>query len=111
MGTPKQGGTRLFSVSGHVNRPGLYETSVGITLRELIDKHAGGVLGGRKLKAIIPGGISAKVLTADEIDVRMDLDSLMAAGTMAGSAGVIVMDETTSMVEALGSAAIATRAA
>src|SRR5438094_8361997 len=105
MGTPKQGGTRLFSVSGHVNRPGLYETSVGITLRELIDKHAGGVLGGRKLKAVIPGGISAKVLTADEIDVRMDLDSLMAAGTMAGSAGVIVMDETTSMVEALGSAA------
>ena len=105
LGTPKQGGTRLFSVSGHVNRPGLYETSVGITLRELIDKHAGGVLGGRKLKAVIPGGISAKVLTADEIDVRMDLDSLMAAGTMAGSAGVIVMDETTSMVEALGSAA------
>jgi len=105
MGTPKQGGTRLFSVSGHVNRPGLYEAPVGVTLRELIDSYAQGVRGGRKLKAVIPGGISAKVLTADEIDVRMDFDSLMAAGTMAGSAGVIVMDETTSMVEALQSAA------
>jgi NADH-quinone oxidoreductase subunit F len=105
MGTPKQGGTRLFSVSGHVNRPGLYEAPVGVTLRELIDSYAQGVRGGRKLKAVIPGGISAKVLTADEIDVRMDFDSLMAAGTMAGSAGVIVMDETTCMVEALQSAA------
>ncbi len=105
MGTPKQGGTRLFSVSGHVNRPGLYEAPVGVTLRELIDSYAQGVRGSRKLKAVIPGGISAKVLKADEIDVRMDFDSLMAAGTMAGSAGVIVMDETTSMVEALQSAA------
>jgi len=105
MGTPKQGGTRLFSVSGHVNRPGLYEAPVGVTLRELIDSYAQGVRGSRKLKAVIPGGISAKVLKADEIDVRMDFDSLMAAGTMAGSAGVIVMDETTCMVEALQSAA------
>jgi NADH-quinone oxidoreductase subunit F len=78
---------------------------VGITLRELIDRHAEGVRDGRKLKAVIPGGISAKVLTAEEIDVRMDFDSLMAAGTMAGSGGVIVMDETTCMVEALQSAA------
>ncbi len=105
MGTPKQGGTRLFSVSGHVNRPGLYEAPVGVTLRKLIDSYAQGVRGGRKLKAVIPGGISAKVLTADEIDVRMDFDSLMAAGSMTGSAGVIVMDETTCMVEALQSAA------
>jgi NADH-quinone oxidoreductase subunit F len=104
MGTPKQGGTRLFSVSGHVNRPGLYEAPVGVTLRELIERYAEGVPGEGKLKAVIPGGISAKVLTAEEIDVRMDFDSLMAAGTMAGSAGVIVMDETTSMVEALLSA-------
>ncbi len=104
MGTPKQGGTRLFSLSGHVNRPGLYEAPAGVTLRELIERYGEGVAGGRKLKAVIPGGISAKVLTADEIDVRMDFDSLMAAGTMGGSAGVIVMDETTSMVEALLSA-------
>ena len=104
IGTPKQGGTRLFSVSGHVNRPGLYEASVSVTLRELIEKHAQGVRGGRKLKAVIPGGISAKILTAEEIDVRMDFDSLIAAGSMAGSGGVIVMDDTTCIVDALESA-------
>jgi NADH-quinone oxidoreductase subunit F len=105
MGTARQGGTRLFSVSGHVNRPGLYEAPVGVGLRELIERYAMGVRGGRKLKAVIPGGISAKVLGAGEIDVQMDFDSLMAAGTMAGSAGVIVMDDTTCMFEALQSAA------
>ncbi|MBI1876467.1 MAG: NADH-quinone oxidoreductase subunit NuoF, partial [Acidobacteria bacterium] len=107
LGTPKQGGTRLFSVCGHVNRPGLYEAPVGVTLRELVESHgyAEGVRRGRRLKAVIPGGISAKVLTAEEIDVRMDFDSLMAAGTMAGSGGVIVMDETTCMLDALQSAA------
>ena len=104
IGTERQGGTRLFCVSGHVVRPGVYEEPVSITLRELIEK-AGGVRDGNKLKAVIPGGISAKILTADEIDVAMDFDSLMAAGTMAGSGGVIVMDETTSMVQALDSAA------
>jgi len=105
MGTPRQGGTRLFSVSGHVRRPGLYEAPAGVVLRELIDAYAGGVPAGRRLKAVIPGGLSAKVLTADEIDVGMDFDSLMAAGTMAGSGGVIVMDDTTCMVDALRSAA------
>jgi len=104
IGTLKQGGTRLFSVSGHVNRPGLYEAPVSVTLRELIEKHAQGVRGGRKLKAVIPGGISAKILTAEEIDVRMDFDSLIAAGSMAGSGGVIVMDDTTCIVDALESA-------
>ena len=105
IGTEGQGGTRLFCVCGHVVRPGVYEASVGVTLRELIEKAAGGVRDGNKLKAVIPGGISAKILTADEIDVAMDFDSLMAAGTMAGSGGVIVMDETTCMVRALESAA------
>ena len=104
IGTPKQGGTRLFCVSGHVNRPGVYEAPVSVTLRELIEGHAQGVRGGRTLKAVIPGGISAKVLTAAEIDVSMDFDSLMAAGSMAGSGGVIVMDDTTCMLEALQSA-------
>ncbi|MEE2856124.1 MAG: NADH-ubiquinone oxidoreductase-F iron-sulfur binding region domain-containing protein, partial [Planctomycetota bacterium] len=70
-------------------------------LRTLIDKHAGGVWKGRKLKAVIPGGSSAHVLTADECDVAMDIESLAAAGTMLGSAGVIVMDETTCMVDAM----------
>jgi NADH-quinone oxidoreductase subunit F len=105
LGSHVQGGTRLFSVCGHVNRPGLYEASVATTLRDLVEVHAQGVRGGRKLKAVVPGGLSAKVLTADEIDVRMDFDSLSAAGSMAGSGGVIVMDETTSMVDALRSAA------
>jgi NADH-quinone oxidoreductase subunit F len=105
LGTARQGGTRLYSVSGHVNRPGLYEAAAGVTLRTLIESHAGGVRAGRTLKAVIPGGMSAKVLTADEIDVGMDFDSLMAAGTMAGSAGVIVMDDSTCMLEALQAAA------
>ena len=105
IGAEKQGGTRLFCVSGHVVWPGVYEESVRITLRELIENAAGGVRDGKKLKAVIPGGISAKILTADEIDVGMDFDSLLAAGTMAGSGGVIVMDETTCMVDALDSAA------
>ena len=104
IGTEAQGGTRLFCVSGHVVTPGVYEEPVSITLRELIDK-AGGVRDGNQLKAVVPGGISAKILTADEVDVAMDFDSLRNAGTMAGSGGVIVMDHTTSMVEALESAA------
>ncbi|MCP3915737.1 MAG: NADH-quinone oxidoreductase subunit NuoF [bacterium] len=105
IGTESQGGTRLFCVSGHVNRPGVYEVPVSVTLHELIGDFTGGVREGRALKAVIPGGISAKVLTADEIDVVMDFDSLRAAGSMAGSGGVIVMDEMTCMVEALESAA------
>jgi NADH-quinone oxidoreductase subunit F len=101
LGTSRQGGTRLFSVCGHVRRPGLYEAPVGVSLRELIEGSAQGVREGRTLKAVVPGGISAKVLTASEIDVHMDFDSLMAAGSMAGSGGVIVMDDTSCMVEAL----------
>ena len=104
IGTDRQGGTRLFCVGGHVVRPGVYEAPVSVTLRELIEEAAGGVRDGKKLKAVIPGGISAKILTVDEIDVAMDFDSLMAAGSMAGSGGVIVMDENTCMIEALESA-------
>ena len=103
IGVDAQGGTRLFCVCGHVVRPGVYEDSVGVTLRHLIER-AGGVRNGNKLKAVIPGGISAKILRADEIDVAMDFNSLSAAGSMAGSGGVIVMDETTCMVDALASA-------
>ncbi|MBI4356181.1 MAG: NADH-quinone oxidoreductase subunit NuoF [Candidatus Omnitrophica bacterium] len=99
-GTPRSGGTRLFSVSGHVRFPGIYEAPHSITLRELIAS-AGGVRKGHELKAVIPGGMSAKILTANEIDVQMDFDALLAAGTMAGSAGVVVMDETVCMVRAL----------
>ncbi|MBI4638850.1 MAG: NADH-quinone oxidoreductase subunit NuoF [Candidatus Rokubacteria bacterium] len=101
LGTKTQGGTRMFSISGRVKRPGVYEASVAVTLRQLIDDYAGGVSGSGRLKAVVPGGSSAAVLRADEIDVPMDVDGLRNAGTMAGSAGVIVMDETVSIPEAL----------
>jgi NADH-quinone oxidoreductase subunit F len=100
LGTKTQGGTRLYSVSGRVKRPGVYETSVSITLRQLIEL-AGGVAGNGRLKGVVPGGSSAPILRADEIDVVMDVDGLRNAGTMAGSAGVIVFDETVSVPEAL----------
>lgn len=98
LGCEKNGGNRLFCVSGHVNKPGVYELPNGTTLREIIYTHAGGILNGRQLKAVIPGGISAPLLLPDQLDVKMDFDSLKAAGTMAGSGGIIVMDETTDMV-------------
>ena len=101
LGTKTQGGTRLYSVSGHVERPGVVEASAAVTLRALIYEHCGGIRGGKRLKAVVPGGSSAPILTADEIDVTMDVDGLRNAGTMAGSAGVIVMDETVSIPEAL----------
>jgi NADH-quinone oxidoreductase subunit F len=101
LGTKTQGGTRIYSLSGHVVRPGIYETPVSVTLRQLIYEHAGGIPGGRRLKAVVPGGSSAAILTADEIDVVMDVDGLRNAGSMAGSAGVIVMDESVSIPEAL----------
>lgn len=101
LGSEKNGGMRLYSVSGHVNKPGLYELPLGTPLREIIYEHAGGILENRALKAVIPGGISASILTAQEIDVKMDFNSLAAAGSMLGSAGVMVMDETTCMVRAL----------
>ncbi len=98
LGSDKNGGNRLFCVSGHVNKPGVYDLPNGTKLREIIYEHAGGIRGGRKLKAVIPGGISAPLLTEDQIDVKMDFDSLKAIGSMAGSGGIIVMDETTDMV-------------
>ena len=101
VGTEKSGGSRLFCVSGHVEKPGVYELPLNISLRDLIEK-CGGVKDGKKLKAVIPGGASAPMLSASEIDVAMDFDSLAKAGTMAGSGGVIVMDETVCIVEAAG---------
>ncbi len=100
LGCDKNGGNRLFCVSGHVAKPGVYELPNGTTLREIIYDHAGGIPNGRKLKAVIPGGISAPILTPDQLDVKMDFDSLKAIGSMAGSGGVIVMDDTTCMVRA-----------
>jgi len=98
IGTPKSTGPRLYSVSGHVQRPGNYELPINVSLRELIFTHAGGMRDGRRLKAVIPGGSSAPVLTDQHLDVTMDFESLATAGSMGGSGGVIVMDETTCMV-------------
>src|ERR1700694_4732805 len=99
LGSPKNGGTRLFCISGHVNKPGIYELPMGFPLRQMIEDVAGGMLNGRKLKAVIPGGSSCPLLTADEIDVGMDYDSVAKAGSMLGSGGLIVIDEDTCMVD------------
>jgi NADH-quinone oxidoreductase subunit F len=99
----KSGGTRLFCVSGHVKKPGVYELPAGsVTLRELIYDYCHGVLGDKKLKAVIPGGSSAPVLTADEIDVVVDIEPLMKIGTMLGSAGIMVISEDYCVVKLLG---------
>jgi len=100
-GKPNNGGTKIFSVSGDVERPGNYEIPLGTPFSALLDL-AGGVSGGRKLKAVIPGGSSSPVLPAHVImDCTMDYDSISKAGSMLGSGAVIVMDETRCMVESL----------
>ncbi len=101
LGVEKNGGTRLIGVSGAVNKPGVYELPVGVTLRDIIFKHAGGMRGGKALKAVIPGGSSTPILRPDEIDVTIDIESMAKIGTMAGSGGVIVIPEGTCMVRAL----------
>ena len=101
IGPEKSPGPKLYCVSGHVVRPGVYELPMGTPLREIVYTHAGGIPNGRKLKAVIPGGASMPVFTPDEIDVAMDMDSVQKAGSFLGSAGVIVMDDTVCMVWAL----------
>jgi len=101
LGCERNGGLRMYSISGRVNKPGIYELPMGTPLRQIIYEHAGGIVGGRKLKAVVPGGSSCPILTADEIDVPMDFDSLAKIGSMLGSAGIIVFDETVSIPEAL----------
>jgi NADH-quinone oxidoreductase subunit F len=100
-GLPKDGGTRIFGVSGMVKKPGIYELPVGTTLKDIIIQYAGGMREGKKLKAVIPGGMSAPILKADEIDIKMDFDSLVEAKSMLGSAAIIVIDEETSMLDVL----------
>jgi NADH-quinone oxidoreductase subunit F len=101
LGRPNNGGTKLFSVTGHVARPGNYEVKLGTPFAKLLEM-AGGMRGGRKLKAVIPGGSSMPVLPADiMMQTDMDYDSIAKAGSMLGSGAVIVMDETTCMVRAL----------
>jgi NADH-quinone oxidoreductase subunit F len=118
IGSPNNTGTRIWCVSGHVQKPGYYEFPCGaLTLGEMINDVCGGLFPGRTLKAVIPGGSSAKVLKADERftgklkdgtefdwsiwDIPLDFDSPMAAGSMSGSGGIMVMDDTTDIVQAL----------
>jgi NADH-quinone oxidoreductase subunit F len=98
VGTDKCPGTMMFSLSGAVNRPGVYEMPMGVTIRNLIEQCGGGVPGDRKIKAVFPGGPAFSMVTADQLDLPMDFDSLKKAGTGLGSAGVIVVDDTTCMV-------------
>ncbi len=97
LGTENDGGTKLFGVSGHVEKPGIYELTMGSSLKELIYDVCGGVKDGKNLKAVIPGGSSTPVLKPDEIDVPLEFEAMMAAGTMLGSGAVIVLDETVSI--------------
>jgi NADH-quinone oxidoreductase subunit F len=99
-GVANASGHTLFGVSGHVSDPGIFELRLGVKLRDLIYKYAGGVPGDRPIKAVIPGGVSMPVLRGDQIDVPMDHESLRAAGTLIGTGGVIVMDDRTCMVRA-----------
>jgi NADH-quinone oxidoreductase subunit F len=100
-GLPKDGGTRIFGVSGMVKKPGIYELPVGTNLRTIIYDYAGGMKEGKELKAVIPGGMSAPILRADEIDLPMDGDSVARAGSMLGSAALIVIDRETSILDVL----------
>ncbi len=100
-GTPKTPGLIVYSICGHVKKPGLYELPSTTTLRSLIYDYAGGILDDKKLKGIIPGGSSSGVLTADEIDITMDFETLQSKGLILGTASVIVMHEETCMVNAL----------
>ena len=99
IGTEKSAGTKLFNVSGHVVRRGNYEFPLGFSFKELIYDVCGGIRDGRKLKAVIPGGSSVPILTADEIDIALDYESVVAAGSMLGTASVIVMDDQTCIVK------------
>src|ERR687897_1957736 len=100
LGPEKNGGPKLFCVSGHVRKPGVFEASMRTTLRELIydERFAGGIRDGRKLKAVIPGGSSVPILLDHQLDIPASFDDVAKAGSLLGSAGIIVMDDTTCMV-------------
>ncbi len=102
IGAENHPGPVLYGISGHVNKPGVYELPSGVPVLDIINDVCGGIRNGKKLKAVIPGGSSTPILRADQLDgVSMDSDSLRTAGSMLGTAGMIVMDEDTDMVETL----------
>ena len=98
LGPEKNGGPKLYCVSGHVRRPGVYEASMSVTLRELVEGRAGGVREGRTLKAVIPGGSSVPILLPGELDIQASFDGVQKAGSLLGSAGIVALDDTTCMV-------------
>ncbi len=100
-GLSQDGGTRLFGVSGAVRYPGVFELPIGTSLRAIIEISAGGPPEGRSIKAVVPGGLSAPVLRPEELDVAMDFDSLAKAGSMLGSAGIIVVSDETPILDVL----------
>ncbi len=99
LGTPKNGGTRLLCLSGHVNKPGVYEIPLGFPMMKAINELGGGMRNGKKLKAVVPGGSSCPILLASECDIAMDYDTVAKAGSMLGSGGMVVLDEDTDMVK------------
>jgi NADH-quinone oxidoreductase subunit F len=100
LGVPKAGGTKMTCLSGHINNPGVYELPLGFPVRRMIEEVGGGIRGGKKMKAFIPGGSSCPMLTGDEAwDLTMDYDAMAKAKTMLGSGGVVIMDEDTDMVK------------
>lgn len=101
FGTEKSPGTKLICLSGHIQKPGVYEVPMGTSLKKIIYENGEGILNGKNLKAVIPGGAATPILKAEEIDVGMDYESLQQAGSALGSGGVIVMNESTCMVQAL----------
>ncbi len=100
LGTEKSGGTKMFTVSGHVNKPGNYEVHMGYPMRDLINNECGGVRDGHTLKGVIPGGSSMPIFTPEEVEkATMDYESIASLGSMLGSGGVMVLDETVDMFE------------
>ena len=100
IGPERNTGPKLYGLSGHVNRPGVYEAPMGTSLRVLIEEFGGGVPGGRPVKAVIPGGASCPALRGDEIDIPMDFDSLTRAGSLFGTGTPVIMDDSVCMVRA-----------
>ncbi|HXV97198.1 MAG TPA: NADH-ubiquinone oxidoreductase-F iron-sulfur binding region domain-containing protein, partial [Anaerolineae bacterium] len=98
FGTERSSGTKIFCLSGRVNKPGNYELPLGTPMRYLIEELGGGIIDGKALKGILPAGASAPILTADKIDTPLDYESVQAAGSMLGSASFIILDETVDIV-------------
>jgi NADH-quinone oxidoreductase subunit F len=99
IGTEKSTGTRVWCCSGHIERPGCYELELGVPIRTLLEEHCGGIWKGRTLKAFQPGGGSMQVLTPDQLDLRLDMDEVMKAGSSLGAGAFVFMDETTCLVD------------